>query len=65
MTDDRRLPGTTRETMKTINIDAIVFDADTQTRADADEQVISDYTERMAEGDTFPPVVLFHDGSQF
>lgn len=51
--------------MPSIRLDQIVFDAGTQIRAAINEQVVSDYAERMTEGDKFPPVVLFHDGNQY
>ena len=50
---------------KQISLDAIVFDAETQIRAAVSDQVVSEYAERMAEGVTFPPVVVFHDGSRY
>lgn len=37
--------------------------AGTQTRINIDESVVSEYAERMQEGDVFPPVVVFHDGT--
>ena len=51
--------------MTTVNLDAIVFDAGTQVRAAISESVVTDYAERMAEGDEFPPIVVFHDGTHF
>lgn len=47
-----------------IRLDQITFDAGTQIRAAIDEQVVADYAEAMTTGATFPPIVLFHDGSQ-
>jgi len=47
-----------------IKIDAIAFDAGTQVRAAIDQQVVTDYAEAMTAGATFPPIVLFHDGTQ-
>ena len=49
--------------MKTIELAQIQIDAGTQVRASISEAVVSDYAERMGEGVTFPPVVLFHDGN--
>lgn len=42
---------------------SIVFDAGTQIRAAINESLVSQYAERMTEGDMFPPIVLFHDGT--
>src|SRR3990167_4618675 len=44
---------------------AIVFDAGTQIRESINEQVVTDYAERMVEGVEFPPVTLFHDGVRY
>jgi len=35
-------------------------DADTQSRAAANETTVAEYAERMVAGDQFPPVVMFH-----
>lgn len=43
----------------------IVIDAGTQIRAAINEDVVTQYAERMAAGDVFPAVVLFHDGSAY
>lgn len=37
--------------------------AGTQTREHLSDETVNDYAERMAEGDTFPPVTVFHDGT--
>lgn len=50
--------------MSAVRLDQIVFDAGTQVRAAIDPQVVTDYAEQMTEGATFPPIVLFHDGTQ-
>jgi hypothetical protein len=51
--------------MKRIRLDQIVHDAGTQARASISEETVSDYAERMQAGDTFPAVVLFHDGNHY
>lgn len=48
-----------------VKLDAIVFDAGTQIRVSINEQVVTDYAERMTDGIEFPPVVLFHDGVRY
>lgn len=44
-------------------ISKISLDGSTQARAGLDEATIESYAESMTAGDTFPPVVVFHDGS--
>lgn len=51
--------------MQRVPLNSIVFDAGTQIRAAINESVVSEYAERMAEGVTFPPIVLFHDGNAY
>ncbi len=46
-----------------IDLNKIAIDAGTQARACIDPDTVSDYAERMTEGDVFPPVVIFHDGN--
>lgn len=48
-------------------IDIAVLDRnqDRQGRAAKDESVIEEYAERMNEGDTFPPIVVFYDGETY
>lgn len=51
--------------MNLVKLVDIVFDAGTQIRASINEDVVSQYAERMAAGDVFPAVVLFHDGNRY
>lgn len=51
--------------MNRIALSEIVSDAGTQIRAAVNEQTVADYADRMTEGVTFPPVVLFHDGNRY
>jgi DNA-binding CsgD family transcriptional regulator len=51
--------------VSTVQIEQIVFDAGTQVRAAINEDVVSQYAERMDAGDVFPPVVVFHDGNNY
>ena len=46
-----------------IKIDAIEMYSGTQVRQEIDESVVTDYVERMKEGDVFPPIVVFSDGN--
>lgn len=40
-------------------------DGGTQPRQAIDEAVVSEYAERLTEGDTFPPVTVYYDGSAY
>ena len=51
--------------MKQININIIRLDGNTQARVSLDEQVVDSYAELMKEGTEFPPIVVFHDGSDY
>lgn len=51
--------------MTRIKLTDIVFDAGTQIREAINDQVVSEYAERMADGVEFPAVVLFHDGNRY
>lgn len=47
-----------------VRLETIVFDAGTQIRAAIDPHVVTEYADAMTEGAIFPPIVLFHDGTQ-
>ena len=51
-------------TVTPLALDTIAVAAGTQVRSAINEDVVADYAERLAEGVTFPPVVVFRDGSQ-
>ena len=51
--------------MKTININSIIIDKGTQSRAAISEETVTDYAEAMSAGDQFPPVIAFHDGVDY
>jgi hypothetical protein len=46
-----------------IALEAITIDGGTQSRIQLNEQTVQEYTDAMREGMTFPPIVVFHDGS--
>jgi hypothetical protein len=48
-----------------LNLDLIRIDGDTQSRVKSDDDLIVHYAECMAEGDEFPPVVVFLDGKDY
>ena len=50
--------------MKKIDISAIRTDGGTQARLKLDYDVVKEYAECMKDGDKFPPVTVFHDGSE-
>lgn len=52
-------------TTKAIKLSLIKLDAGTQSRAAINAEVVADYAERMTEGDKFPAVIVFHDGSDY
>lgn len=47
-----------------IKLEQISIDG-TQSRAALNQNVVADYAERIAEGEQFPPVVVFFDGAKF
>lgn len=51
--------------MKQINIHIIRTDGDTQSRVRLDQAVVNEYAEHLKEGAEFPPMVVFHDGSDY
>ena len=46
-------------------LEQIEIYAGTQVRQSIDDETVTQYAERMMEGDVFPPVVLFHDGNSY
>ena len=50
---------------KRILLSEIVTDAGTQVRVQPDDATVADYAQHMTDGATFPPIVLFHDGSAY
>lgn len=50
---------------ESLRLDQIEFTAGTQVREAINESVVNDYADRLNEGDTFPPVVVFHDGNRY
>ena len=51
--------------MKVINIQSIIIDKGTQSRAQISEETVTDYAEAMSAGDTFPPAVVYFDGVDY
>lgn len=51
--------------MKNLNLDAIRLDGETQARVALDSSQVAEYADAMLDGDKFPPIVVFHDGSDY
>ena len=51
--------------MKTVNINAIIIDKGTQSRAQISEETVTDYAEAMQDGDQFPAITVFYDGVEY
>lgn len=51
--------------MKKLNLAAIRIDGDTQAREALSQKKVAEYSELMKDGAVFPPVDVFHDGSDY
>lgn len=51
--------------MKKLSLDAIRLDGGTQARVQLNTDVVAEYAAHIQEGDTFPAIVVFHDGSDY
>jgi len=51
--------------MKKLNILEVRLDGETQARLALDTGRVSEYAEAMQDGAEFPPIVVFHDGSDY
>lgn len=51
--------------MKQIKMSAIRTDGGTQARLKLDESIVKEYSEHMKDGDKFPAIIVFHDGSEY
>jgi hypothetical protein len=51
--------------MKKLNLLTIKIDGGTQARVSLNQDVVKEYAESMREGDVFPPVTVFFDGSDY
>lgn len=51
--------------MKAINLAAIRLDGDTQSRAEINNDAVSDYVDAIKDGAEFPPIVVFFDGATY
>ena len=51
--------------MKVLNIANIRIDGGTQARVALNQDVVKDYAEKMRDGEKFPAITVFHDGSDY
>ena len=51
--------------MKKLNLDLIRLDGQTQARVALDSAQVAEYAEAIKDGEKFPAVVVFHDGSDY
>lgn len=51
--------------MKNLPLDAIRLDGGTQARVSLNNDVVAEYAAHLKEGDSFPEVTVFHDGSDY
>ena len=51
--------------MKKLSLDVIRLDGGTQARVSLNNDVVTEYAAHLKEGDTFPEIVVFHDGSDY
>jgi hypothetical protein len=52
-------------TTRCVKLSEIVTTCGTQIRASINHEAVAEYAEQMLDGVKFPPVVLFHDGSEY
>jgi len=48
-----------------LKLQAIRTDGDTQLRAETNQETIQQYAQDMRDGDEFPPIVVFYDGTNY
>lgn len=51
--------------MKKLNLLNIRIDGGTQARLQLNQDVVKEYAEHMRDGEKFPPITVFHDGSEY
>jgi len=51
--------------VKTLNLLNIRIDGDTQAREELNQEKVAEYAEKMRDGEVFPPVTVFFDGSDY
>jgi ParB-like chromosome segregation protein Spo0J len=51
--------------VKTLNLLNIRIDGGTQARLQLNQEVVAEYAEKMRDGEVFPPVTVYFDGSEY
>jgi ParB-like chromosome segregation protein Spo0J len=51
--------------VKTLNLLNIRIDGGTQARLQLNQDVVAEYAEKMRDGEVFPPITVFFDGSEY
>jgi hypothetical protein len=51
--------------MKTMNLAFLRTDGGTQARVQLDQNIVNEYAEHMKDGDKFPELIAYHDGSDY
>jgi transposase len=51
--------------VKTLNLLNIRIDGGTQAREELNQEAVADYAEKMRDGEVFPPVTVYFDGSEY
>ncbi|MGR3279302.1 hypothetical protein ACSYAD_30005 [Acaryochloris marina NIES-2412] len=51
--------------LEALSLDRITLDPEIQPRQQLSQKVVAEYAEAMTQGATFPPVIVFYDGSKF
>lgn len=51
--------------MKIMNINALILEQKLQSRTEISEETVTEYAEAIAEGDKFPPVLVYFDGIHY
>lgn len=51
--------------MKELNLSDIRIDGGTQARLKLNQEKVKQYAEHLRDGETFPPVIVYHDGSDY
>lgn len=58
-------PLTDQSQPQLLNLSQIKLDPEIQARQQLNQEVIAEYAKAMKQGTTFPPVIVFYDGSKF
>lgn len=62
---DSNAPHERDRVVKKLNLSVIKTDGSTQGRVSMSQDTVLEYAAHMRDGDKFPPIVVFHDGSEY